>query len=437
MFLKAISISKLFFISLFCVWLLGGCNANILKSSNDYTLHETYTSRYLVPNQLPAPSSIKSVQLYRSGSTNNPPIIELGSSQKLTLEFDELTSLSGQFRVTFSHHDQEWNESNIPTDWYMDGSGELIVGGGTPNLLSRPNYFHYHEEFPNSQINFLISGNYMLHVTDFATGTRLFSLPFFVTENVGEIESWVETVYNAGQRYEALDRPFSEFIYPDFVAFPEFDLSFYFVQNRFWGDAKRSQHYDFSEEDRTQFHLSRDNAFYANYDFLSLNLNSLSETNRQIIEWRPGEVPPLAILREDVLNFTSDPIASWGSSFGNPHKNREARYANVRFRFQDGGQFTADDGVYLVGDFNQWLLSEDSKLKYNKNSGYWETTSLIKEGSYTYKYAVKAGSDGIDDLLLSDTITRQQQEYTSFVYYQDPDYRYQRLLQVQTFQSAR
>lgn len=377
------------------------------------------------------------MQLYRSGSTNNPPIIELGSSQKLTIEFDELTNLSGQFRITFTHHDQDWNSSNLPQDWYLDGMGEIIVGGGTKNRLSRPDYFHYHEEFPNNQLDFLISGNYMLHVTDFATGTRLFSLPFFITENEGEIESWVETDYNAGERFEALDRPFSEFIYPDFIDFPEFDLSFYFAQNRFWGDIKQSESYDFSEEDRSQFHLARGNAFFANYDFLSLNLNSLSETNRQIIEWRPEEVPPLAILREDVLNFMADPIASWGSTFGTPRKNREARYANVRFRFEDGGQFSAGDGVYLVGDFNQWLLSEDNKLEYNDNSGYWETTNLIKEGSYTYKYAVKSGDQGIDDLLLSDTITRQRQEYTSFVYYQDPDFRYQRLLQVQIFHSTK
>lgn len=145
----------------------------------------------------------------------------------------------------------------------------------------------------------------------------------------------------------------------------------------------------------------------------------------------------MAILREDVLNFSADPSFSWGSTFGNPNTSNDARYANVRFRFQDGGQFTSNQSVYLLGDFNQWLLSENNKLKYNSNSGYWETTALIKEGSYTYKYAIKDGATGIDDLILSDTITRQNQEYVSFVYFQDPEYRYHRLLQVQLFRSER
>ncbi len=435
MFLKA---SFLYKHSLFLIvgFLISGCSASISNSVSNQNRGERYVSRYLVPNQLPAPQSIKSLQLYRKGSENNPPVIELGSSQKLVLAFDELSDLSGQFRITFTHHDQDWDNSNIPVDWYLEGINEIIIGGGQKNELSDPDFFHYQTEFPNNQLKFKISGNYMLHISDFNSGVKLFSLPFFVTEDVGEINSWVETIYNAGQRYNAIDQPFSEFVYPDFIEFPQFDLSFYFVQNRFWGDQKRSENYDFSEQDRTQFHLSREKAFPANYDFLGLNLNNLSVDGREIVDVQFGQTPPLVVLREDILNFTSDPISSWTSSFGNPKSSTDSRYANVRFRFDDDGQFSENEGVYLVGDFNQWLLSENNKLSYNENSGYWETTSVIKQGTYTYKYATKDGEYGINDLILSDSITRRNQEYASFVYFQDPEYRYQRLLQVQIFRSS-
>jgi hypothetical protein len=410
---------------------LTGCSASVSK--NNTQKNQSYISRYLVPNQLPPPQSIKSVQLHRKGNKNSPPIIQLGSSQRLTLSFDELTDLSGQFRVTFTHYDENWNPSNIPLDWFLDDMQEIIVGGGSRNELSDPDYFHYSTTFPNNQLNFLISGNYMLHVSDFNSGTRLFSLPFFVTENAGSISSWVETNYNAGSRYEALDRPFSEFVYPDFIEFPEFDLSFKFVQNRFWGDARTSDSYDFTEEDRSQFYLDTDKAFAANFDFIGLNLNSFSQNNNEIIEWRPELNPPLVVLREDVLNFTSDPAIGWSSTFGIPKDGTDARYANVNFRFEGGSQISNQRGVYLIGDFNQWLLADRYKLEYEESTGYWETTVLIKEGNYTYKYATKDDYRGINDLILSDTITRQQQEYTSFVYYQDPDYKYYRLLQVEVF----
>jgi hypothetical protein len=417
------------------MFLAVGCSAGISTSTNNVQT-EHYLSRYLVPNQLPAPETIKSIQLYRNGSVNNPPIIELKTTQQLTLAFDELTDLSGQFRIIFTHHNRDWSESNIPEDWYLDGMNELIVGGGNKNQLSTPSYFHYDAEFPNQQLQFKISGNYMLHVVDFSSGTRLFSLPFFVTENAGEMRSWVETKYNAGPEGQAIDRPFSEFIYPDFIEFPQFDLNFYFVQNRFWGDFKRSENYDFTEEDRTQFHLSEENAFPANFDFIGLRLNNFFIDGRQIVDWLPEKKPPKIVLREDILNFNSRPISGWGASYGEPKTTENSRYAEVKFRFQDGGQFSASKGVYLVGDFNQWVLEDNNKLTYNENSGYWETTSLIKQGTYTYKYAIKESSDQIDDLILSDSITRQNQEYTSFVYFQDPEYRYHRLLQVQNFRSG-
>lgn len=434
MYLKDHFLYKLLLISVVGSYVIG-CSAKISDSLNNYDTSDTYISRYLVPNQLPAPQTIKSIQLYRKGSITNPPIIELESPEKLILAFDELSDLTGQFRVTFTHHDQEWNESNIPQDWYLEGRNELILGSGNKNELSQPDYIHYNLEFPSGQLQFKTSGNFMLHVSDLSSGIRLFSLPFFVTENAGTMVSEVETNYNAGQRFNAVDRPFSLYKYPDFVEFPQFDLSFYFVQNRFWGDTRRSENYDFSEEGKAQYHLSSENAFAANYDFIRLDLTNFSIYGRDIIDWFPGKNPPEIILKEDVLNFSSDPLEIRGTTFGNPKTSEQARYASVRFRFQDGGQYTEDPGVYLVGDFNQWILSDQNKLNYNEESGYWETTSLIKQGTYTYKYAVKDSTAGIDDLILSDTITRQDQEYISFVYFDDPDYSYQRLLYVQVFNS--
>lgn len=435
MYFKAPILIKFIWLSAFLFILIGCSSSYVEPPSNTAAYQQNYISRYLVPGQLPVPQSIKSVQLYRKGNEQNPPVIELASSQKLVLSFDELASISGQFRITFTHHDQEWNNSNIPQDWYLDGMNEMIMGNGQRNKLSEPVYHRYKMEFPNDQVQFLISGNYMLHVRDFSSGVELFSIPFFVTEQSGALESMVETIYNEGPRYEAVDQPFSTFFYPDFIDFPQIDLSFYFVQNRFWGDAKQADIKDFAEQDHSGFHLSRDRAFLANFDFIGLDVEDFSVNDRQIRDWRPDLNPPLLVLREDILNFTSSPSQSWGSNYGNPRTSESAQYANVNFRFDDGGQFSENEGVYLVGDFNQWLLSENHRLEYNDDSGYWETTALIKEGTYTYKYATKDDANQIDDVLLSDSITRRQQEYTSFVYFQDPDYRYQRLLHVQFFKN--
>lgn len=433
MFLKAVSTSD-FFLILLCGLFLGSCSITRNAQSPEPDRQTNYLSNLLVEGQVPAPQSIKSLQLYRKGSPGNPPIIELESGQKLILEFDELSDISGQFRITFTHHNADWQPSNIPEEWFLGGMNELILGGGTINRFSKPQFHHYKIEFPDRQLQFKTSGNFMLHVSDFESGIILFSLPFFVFENAGEMTSYVETVFNAGPRGTPLDQPFSTFTYPDFIQFPQFDLSYVFVQNRFWGKAKSTNTFDTVVEGETRFYLPRSQAFAANFDFIGLNVQNFSQGGK-IISWDPSFTPPQVILREDVLNFSAIPSRGWSSNYGMPRSGRDARYANVRFRFYDGGEFSRQTDIYLTGDFNQWLLSDRYRLNYNSESGYWETDVLMKEGSYTYKYALKTYDNEVDDLLLSDTITRNRQEYVSLVYYTDPEYRYQRLLQAQVFYS--
>ncbi|HCI72873.1 MAG TPA: hypothetical protein DHV30_20670, partial [Balneola sp.] len=183
---------------LFFVILSFSCsNTSELKTRNIVSNQDLDRGLLLVPNQLTAPNSFKSIQLYRKGNINNPPIITLNKNEKLVLEFDELTSISGQFRITFQHFDQNWMPSNIPEAWYIDGFNELILTGGDTNSLSKPNYFHYKAEFPDNTLKFITSGNYLLNVYDYTSNTKLFSVPFYVTEQIGNLTSRVETLFNS------------------------------------------------------------------------------------------------------------------------------------------------------------------------------------------------------------------------------------------------
>lgn len=391
----------------------------------------------LVPNQLSAPGSFKSIQLYRKGNQNNPPIITLNNKEKLVLEFDELTSLSGQFRITFEHFDQNWNPSNIPEAWYLDGFNELIITGGEINSLSKPNYFHYKTEFPNNNVKFISSGNYLLNVFDYSSNTKLFSIPFFVTEQAGKMTSRVETLFNSGNNFSASDQLFSIFEYPEEVEFPQFDLSFRFVQNRFWGSAKSTETFDITSPGKVRFYTPRSNLFTSGFDFIPLDLTDLNINLDKIEDWQPEFTPPRVILKRDILNFTASPSVGYSSNFGKPEKNRDSRYAEVKFRFKSGTLNTENTDLYVAGDFNSWILNKDSELNYNSNTGTWSTDVLIKEGNYRYKYFQKnKNSANSTAIPINDSITNRRQTYHSFVYYLDPEKNYQRLLIIGSFNSG-
>ncbi len=391
----------------------------------------TASSLLLVPYQLKTPPSIKSLQLYRKGNQANPPVIELNSNDKLVLEFDELTSLSGQFLIQISHRDSDWSESGLPEAWIFEGVNELFLLGGEPNRTNRPNYFHYKFEFPTRELIFNVSGNYMLHVLDFNSRTELFSLPFFISEQEGEQIHTSEILFNQREDGRAVDQLFGEYNYPDFIEFPQFNLSYTFTQNRFWGQSKKADQTSFTREGTTEFHLSRRNTFPANFDFSRLDLTELSLKNEDIFSINPTAIPQRVVLRDDFLNFLSEPSVSFNSEFGFPNKDLYSTYADVNFRFNTGGN-TSFNNFYLMGDFNQWSISERNRLTYNEELEIWETDALIKEGEYAYKY-VTYNNGQIEPLLLSDSISKRDQEYISFVYYRDPELQYDRLLHVKLF----
>ena len=387
----------------------------------------TASSLLLVPGQLSTPQSIKSVQLYRKGFEGNLPIIELESEQKLVLEFDELASVSGQYRISFSHHNKDWEESGLPDPWIYDGINELFIRGGTPNEQFKPDYIHYKFEFPNRNLKFSVSGHYLLHVFDYQSGTELFSLPFFVTEGEGDLLIRSETLFNQGENGSARDQLFGKYSYPEFVEFPRFDLSYAFVQNRFWRQIKRAGQISFTDKGLTEFHLSRDNSFTANFDFTALDLTELSLQNPQIFNFEPARTPPRVTLKDDFLNFLADPKPYANSELGLPKSEPAARYNDVIFRLNTGSGFQTSERFYLIGDFNQWTISERYELKFNPVLNVYQTSSLIKEGLYSYKY-VTLENGRINELRLSDSLTKRDQEYIGFVYYRDPQYQYDRLL---------
>src|SRR6056297_3253422 len=189
--------------------LLSACSSSINLSNRSVSQSTaSVNSLTIVPNQLPAPASIKSIQLYANDNIESAPIIKLNSDDKLTLSFDELTDVNGQFRITFTHHGKTWGSSEIPQSWFLEGSGELILGGGTKDNSQGPEYIHYQTTISLKELNFLTSGNYLLHVSDASTGKELFSLPFFIVESEGELSSTSQTLFNSGNNFYPVHRLF-------------------------------------------------------------------------------------------------------------------------------------------------------------------------------------------------------------------------------------
>lgn len=58
-------------------------------------------------------NAIKTVQLNRSGSELQPPVLTLEGNERMTLAFDELAPESHSFRYRITHCDAEWRPDGL------------------------------------------------------------------------------------------------------------------------------------------------------------------------------------------------------------------------------------------------------------------------------------------------------------------------------------
>ena len=67
-------------------------------------------------------------------------------------------------------------------------------------------------------------------------------------------------------------------------------------------------------------------------------------------------------------------------------------------------------------------------MKYNKESGLYENTLLIKQGFYNYKYVLLKKDGFLDEGFISGNFDVTENEYQVLVYFRDLGARYDQII---------
>lgn len=415
---------------LLLAWCSGCATVNRDTSGQGEKNRQQASGSFALPQQKAPPSDIQSIHLYPEGNPDMPPVIELDSGQKLVLSFDYLEGESRQFRVQVSHRSRQWEQSPISPSIYLNSFSETQIQQSQASFTQRPSYHHVEYKFPNNELLPAVSGNYLIEVYSYDGEDLLFSMPFFVTEDVGSINTRIERLFAQRRDGRPMDQLFSTYQYPDFVEFPQFDLSMFFVQNNFWGRMQEAGFLDTITPGQLQGHQERNQAFIGNYEFKYLDLRYFDANGREVVAYQPEVTPPRIILRRDIQNLDADAgLFSAASNLGLPVDDRNSKYAQVEFRLKTDTSIPLSSDIYIVGQFNNWMINELNKMSFNADEKLWEGRAFIKQGEYAYKY-VLVENNRIDDLVLDHSFLFPRQQYLTLIYFRDPDRNYDRLLKI-------
>ena len=106
----------------------------------------------------------------------------------------------------------------------------------------------------------------------------------------------------------------------------------------------------------------------------------------------------------------------------------EADYVQMHFSLENYENM-GNRKIYIIGQFNDFMMNAASELKYNQDSGLYENTSLIKQGFVNYKF-VALHNNEVDHSLIDGNFYQTENEYTVVVYYRDLGARYDEVIGV-------
>ena len=108
--------------------------------------------------------NIKTLQINVQGETMGLPIVELNGSSVLQLSFDEMSHEAHSYSYKVQHCNADWTLSSLNSNEYIAGFTTGNITDYVQSLNTTFLYTHYKLNLPNDDMNFKLSGNYVVEI---------------------------------------------------------------------------------------------------------------------------------------------------------------------------------------------------------------------------------------------------------------------------------
>ena len=383
---------------------------------------------------------VRSVQCYvATGQPNevfNPPVVPLGQSQAITLEFDVLGEQSQRYSAKLIHCDMDWQPSVLTDLQFLSEINDFIITDYRVGTGTKVPYFHYRMRVPGVKI----SGNYLL-VVQSSGGVPVVSRRLLVYENQVQVALQPGIVVGGQERYTLQQLDFGiNYASVDLVN-PAVEVKVVLRQNFRWDNAKYNLRPTFvrDAERRLDYqYFGFENAFPGLSEYRYFDIRSLQAAGIGVLHVDPRANPTTVTLQPEVTrnlqayNQYQDANGQRvfeSREYGNGATN--ADYADVTFQLKAAQP--APGPVYAFGAMTDWQLKDEFRLTYDETKQLYTGHALLKQGYYNYDFAV-AGARGAvpNEVFFEGTHQETENQYDLLVYYRPPGSRADLLIGYQT-----
>lgn len=375
--------------------------------------------------------SIKTVKLNPVNAIFSYPIITLNSDEKLLLSFDDLDSENQVFDYyyTFIHCNSDWTQSSLYFEDFCSGFEDNQIYDYENSFNTLKDFINYSVEFPNDDIDFLLSGNYIIIVyRDNNIEDTVLTKRFSVSEKSASIDANVRISTLSSFRETSHQVDFT-------VTSTEFKrinplqyTSIYVYQNNRPDIVKQKTTPSSINGNTLKFENPFDNLFYAGNEFRFFDAKSIRFTSEKVQSIKLINFYNFYLLPEpekEKYFFHKDINGNYiiQNDLGRD-ANTDADYVYVHFSMPRDYPYPNND-VYIFGEITNWQYLPEFKMNYDAENKVYEKSVFLKQGYYNYQYKLKNDNNIIH---IDGNYFETKNDYVIYVYLRDPVMNYDRLI---------
>ncbi len=359
---------------------------------------------------------IKTIQLKPVGSTQQLSIVPLGTT--LELSFDDLDNDNKEYQYKIEHQTYDWQASDLMPSQYINGFQQNYITKVSYSFNTLQEYTHYSISFPNANTRITKTGNYLISVLD-EDERVLFSRQFTYYQNktlvgVSVHSSRISKAFNEDQNVQVIVN------HKNFkINNPQAEVKVAIIKNNNWKSVQYNELPQYFKLQQLIYTYIDKNNFKGGNEYRHFDNKSIQNTSIDIYQ---SEMKDLyhnhlytSIPRRS-LPYAYNPDANGQfiiRTLDGEDPNTDADYALVHFILDD--MEYSNKSVYIVGQFNNYELSDDYKMTYTNDA--YMTVLKLKQGFYDYEYVTLNEDGSIDESSIDGSFYQTDNEYTVLVYY--------------------
>lgn len=386
---------------------------------------------------------IRTLQILPVGEKYLPPVITLNSDERLEVKFDEMSHEAHNYGYKITHCNADWTPSGLLTTEYLSGYTTANI---TEYILSQNTtflYTHYRFQLPNDEIQFKVSGNYVVQIyEDNQQDKPLAQACFSIVEPRVSISAKVRgnTDTELNNRLQQLD--FEVVLNGVNVREASTEVKVLIRQNNRIDNEVSGIQATYISGNKLSYINNKELIFEGGNEFHRFDISSVYAASEGIDEIKYVQPHYEVFLTPDKIQTSRNYMHEFdvnGKFVINYQEamsdsNYEADYMWVNFRLPAKSPFF-DGQVYLGGDFNYNIYDGRTRMMYDNDSQQYYQKVLLKQGGYNYQHrfvpknSKKAFVERVDG-----SYWQTGNEYSIYIYHRGWGERYDKLVGVKQIQ---